>query len=288
MAPNVVQPLVSGQVPMAMQPQPQPQAHQPQQPNMGAPADDDSDMTFWPEDEDAVPGDVAAAMPAQAPTPVQPAPQQQALPMQAPAPIPQPPPMALAPAAPPVSPGTSAEFDELAVSIAFRQSLDQKVAALEKELGINVLKNPQMCDANNALQVAIYNVRWRPADLLQMGPHKLVEIESMFTAMQMHVLWLENYWRMRNEMVGRAVSAAMMELRGGVSGETVKAKEIQLLRSSPKLREMHNLWLEAHAFDHMLRGMGASFTQLEDGMKRMIDLAKLDYVHARGQARFTQ
>ena len=176
--------------------------------------------------------------------------------------------------------------DELVNAQLLQASIQQKIDALERDFGLAVLRTPGTLDQSSALHQTIFTIRWRPADLLQLGPHKLVEMESIITAMQVHVLWTENFWRMRNEMLGRAVAAAMIELRGSVSADTVKAKEIQLLKGNPELRQLHNAWTEAHALDHMLRGMGAAFVQLEDGLKRTIDLARLDYMHARKQGQY--
>ncbi|MCL2641090.1 MAG: hypothetical protein FWD53_09625 [Phycisphaerales bacterium] len=137
--------------------------------------------------------------------------------------------------------------------------------------GLNVLFSPQACDTRNAVHVAIYYMRHDPMALVNMATRDLCVFEAALAANQLTVRAIENEWSMKANHLGRQRDFLLRKKRGRYKGETEKAREDAVLEQEPAMKQLHREFSKAHAVATYLREMGHGFTQLEDGVKRLID-----------------
>ena len=207
-------------------------------------------------------GEPPQASPAPAPTP---APTPSSPPPDSPPTSPAPPPAA--PATPAPAPASKDIFDHEALA----KQIAGEIDTLRRDFGIDVLENQRACDSNNAVHVAIYNMRHNPMGLIQMPASTLCVYEAALSAHQVHVQSVENYWTVQHQYIGRQMDMVMRKRRGKYKGDTEKDKELAVLENEPDMRQMRSAFLRAQALATFMAGMGQRFAQLEDGLKRLID-----------------
>ena len=194
-------------------------------------------------------------------------------------------PAAAPPASPPGPPqiqGPTEEPDVAAVQ-AQQRMVEQAVAHARAELGIDVLSDPAAADTNNQLHQIIALMRWNPAQLGQVGPHRLNEFEAVLSAHQVYVQAMENDWKAKHGLYGHLLAGIKQSRIGSVEARTVKEKEHLIVTGDPDVKRLHDQFLLAQAMAAVLDGMGERFSQLENGLKRTINLVEFDYTHSAHQ-----
>lgn len=230
-------------------------------------SEDDDDDLPWPEDF-VEPGE-SQSVPSPAPT--QPSPAQ-------PAPtvtVASSPPSSH-PEVPDIGQHDIAADDELSILQLQKQAVKAHIIKLYEELGVNVMHNPEARKPGNLLHDVVYYMRWQPYVLSTMGAHRLAEYEVVLAAHQVYVASLENRADAHYSMLSREVSRVIRSRMGDVGATKVKEKEDEVLRQFPEIRKLHGEFQMAQAVHEALKGFGDRFAQLEDGIKRMIDLARME------------
>ena len=162
---------------------------------------------------------------------------------------------------------------DLDESQALWNDIQSEIGRVSVVTGICVLFNadPASLDCRNTVHVAIFNMRHNPMVLTNMATRDLCVYEAALAANQVTVRALENEWSMKAVHLGRERDSLLRKKRGRYKGDTEKGKEDAVLDNEPGMKQLHREFAKAHAVSTYLRDMGASFAQLEDGIKRLID-----------------
>ena len=168
------------------------------------------------------------------------------------------------------------------------QEMQADIAKLKAVLGITVMENPQACDPQNVIHVAIWNMRHNPVGLVQMTAAQLCVYESALSAHQVYVQSLQNEWQARYTFLGREVDRLLRKCRRKYKGDREKDREEACLDAEPAMVNLRNDFLKAQAYATLLSDMGARFAQLEDGLKRTISMRYEEEKRSYGQAKWQQ
>ena len=158
---------------------------------------------------------------------------------------------------------------------------------MANQLGLVVLEDPKFCDPQNVVHVAIYNMRWNPMGLVRMSAQDLCVYESALSAHQVYVQAQQNEWRAKFEFLGKERERVLREVRGQFRGDTEKAKEDAAIAQNAAVGKLHYEFVEAQAMATFLTDMGDRFSQLEDGLKRLISLRHDEERRTYIQGKFT-
>ena len=158
---------------------------------------------------------------------------------------------------------------------------------LANQLGIVVIEDPKHCDSNNVIHVAIYNMRHNPMGLVNMTAKDLCIFEAALSAHQVWVQSMENEWAARHAYIGREMDRLMRIARTRYKADTEKDRENLVLANEPQMAKLRNDFLKAQAISTYLTEMGKRFSQLEDGLKRLISLRHDEEQRTHIQGRFT-
>jgi hypothetical protein len=146
-----------------------------------------------------------------------------------------------------------------------------ELTRLRNGMGLCVLFDPQTCDANNMLHMAIYTMRHNPAAILQMTSVQLSVYGAVLAAGQAYAHSLGMEWQARYVYLGKEIERLMRDHREAYKGDTVAAKEAEVLKHEPPMKKLRNEFLRAQAIATFLTDAGKHFAQLEDGLKRGTD-----------------
>jgi len=160
------------------------------------------------------------------------------------------------------------------------QQIENQMNMVIAELSMGVLDNPKLLDNRSNLSQILHTMRWEPQVVSSMTPQKLIEWEVVLSAVQVHVMAMEGKWRARHAFLSREASRVIRIREADLQnakGSTVKDRENEVLTQFPDVREFWQQFQMAQAMDHFMRGAAERFAQLENGIKRAIELAKFDY-----------
>lgn len=165
------------------------------------------------------------------------------------------------------------DLEEIRWSSALSASINSAINKISYDCGERLLEDRNLYDSTNKLHEAIWMMRWNSDGMVQMAPGQLCSYELVLTAHQVYVQAQENYWSQKYNFMGKEKDRLFREARGSVDAKTEKDKENLLIRTSPNHRNIFAEFRMAEAMHHYLKDFGARFAQLQNGLKRTIDLA---------------
>jgi hypothetical protein len=180
-------------------------------------------------------------------------------------------------------------FDKLAgesdlgdAAVVLKQ-LETDLESVRFHVGTAILQDPTSYkpSVGNKVHEVLWNVKWNAEAMLRMSPHKLCEFEVILTGHQAWVRGLENEWAARHRLLGRELERRAFKRRDGYSGSTVAAKEQKMFEAEAAMQTVRMEYMRAWGMHSLLDGMGDTFKQLEDGIKRTIDFVKGEYLRQK-------
>lgn len=208
------------------------------------------------------PGNFAEAMLAQA----------QAI-SQEPQPQPQPDPASSAPQV------TVDPMPAMGVLAAISSQLETEKAKVAMALGIDALEhgNSQHYPPGSPVHEVIWYMRWGSQQMSEMPPQQLCHFERTLTAHQVFVQAQENHWASTFGLLGKEKDRIFRELRRNMTGGTEKDKDNDIIAGSAECRDLYVRLRVAEAMATYLRDMGQRFAQLQNGLKRSIDVRQAEH-----------
>lgn len=161
--------------------------------------------------------------------------------------------------------------------------LEGQLARVLHATGLALLRCPD-ARPEGVVYDAIYGMRWEPDGLLELGVATLCQYGAALSAHQAWVSGLENEWRARYQNTKREYERALRLGGEATGGKTKQDREEEALRANPDLARVRNQYVLASALHTLLDGIGQRFVQLEDGLKRVIGLAQMEYQRGGGYA----
>src|SRR4051812_9169398 len=110
-----------------------------------------------------------------------------------------------------------------------------------------------------------------------MSPHKLCEFESVLTAHQAWVRGVENEGTARDRPLGNELDRVSFKKRDQYTGQKVADKEQKMFAGHEGMRMLRLEYMRAWGMFSLLDGMGDTFKQLEDGIKRTVSFVSDEY-----------
>lgn len=189
------------------------------------------------------------------------------------------------PMPPPLPEATKGLFErldgegDLGDSATVLKQFEQDLAGLRYHIGIAILHDPRNYHPShgNPTHAALWNVKWNTQALMRESPHKLCEYENQLTAHQAWVRGLENEWTARYRLIGNELDRCSYKKRDQYPGQKVADKELKMFSGEKPMRTLRLEYMRAWGMFSLLEGMGDTFKQLEDGIKRTINLVSDDY-----------
>ena len=162
------------------------------------------------------------------------------------------------------------------------QQMERDIEGARWHLGLAILESPTNYhpSAGNKVHEALWNVKWNAEGMMKMDPHKLCEFECVLTGHQAWVRGQENTWTARYRLLGYELDRQAFRKRDQYTGNTKAAQELKMFEGQQSMRVIRQQYAQAWVMSTLLEGMGDTFKQIEDGLKRTISLVSEEYRRA--------